>query len=460
MGVIPEKKLGLNDSGLVAACVLAWIIAGLLPALFYCRFLYADGAYFFLQILERGSFFFPAEGRQITSLLTQWPVAWGIAAGCADIGFLARCFGAGLMLMPAVLHGVAILLLLRRGLKLQAAVYVMMLWLMMGYGGLCIVTDSHTPTAVFLLAVVLVATSVPGRMGSWLALAAIGALSFCLYEFWAFYSIGLLVLLVWRLRPRWSDLPVCARLAGLGTLCIFAASGAVNAWRLLHSSANPNQASLLQMMYGTSYPVYLALITAWFLGVCGHFWLEPGFRGRQLPRILLSARARIWMLGVSFALLMVLSALQHHTMIRYSYPFRTLNLILPLVFVGWLMSISGRGELARIPAGGRKLLVLLTVCLVASEIWMTAGWREYQAWAGDVPRTEGGSIFVALPPATPMAQAWIYPWSHSAQSFLAQAIRSGSVQGIAYDPGATWNPYGPGHEAALRQIASEYGIKW
>lgn len=453
-------KFQLGDSGLVMFCWLGWILAGILPALFNYRFFYADGAYFFLQILERHSVFFPAAGREATYLLTQWPVPLAMAAGCADIHWLAWCFGAGLMLMPALLHGAALVILLRRGLKLQVVAYLVMLWLMMGYGGLCIVTDSHTPTAVFLLAVALVVSSVPEQIGPWLALMAIGTISFFLYEFWAFYSAALLVLLVWRLWPRWSGLSVHTRLAGLGTLCIFAACGVVHLWRLMHSSNNPNQSSLLQMLLGTTYPVYLVLITAWFLGVCVHLGLEARFGERPLPRILLSGRTRFWMLVVSLAVLVVLCAIQHPTMVRYSYPFRTLNLILPLVYVGWLMVITGQGESNRISAGGRKLLGLLTVWLVASETWMTAGWRDYQAWAGDVRRVEVDSIYVAQPPSTSMAQAWIYPWSHPAQSFLAQALRSGSVKGIGYDPNARWNPYGPGHEEALRAIASDYGVKW
>ena len=364
------------------------------------------------------------------------------------------------MLTPAVIHGAAILLLLRRNMMVQASLYVVMLWLMVGYGGLCIITDSHTPAAVFMLAVVLAALSDPGRIGPWLAFLGIGMLSFGLYEFWAFYSAALLVLLIWRLRPQWSRLSVRAKFAGLGTLGVFAASGALNAWRLLHSSTNPNQASLLQMLHGTTYPVYLALISAWFMGVCVHFWLEARFQGQIPPGIVLSARTRIRILGASFAFLVVLSGFQHNTMIRYSYPFRTLNLILPLVYTGWLIAIMGRGESGRIPAGGRRLLVLLTVCLLANETWLTTGWREYQSWARDMPRMSRGPVYRAQQPATPMALAWIYPWTHSAQSFVAQSIRYGSVTGIAYVPGADWDPYGPGREALLKSVAVNYGIAW
>ena len=106
------------------------------------------------------------------------------------------------------------------------------------------------------------------------------------------------------------------------------------------------------------------------------------------------------------------------------------------------------------------LAVVLTIWLVASENWMTAGWRDYQAWAAAVQRPAGESIYVAQPPVSPLAQAWIYPWSHSAQSFLSQALGTRSVNGIGFDPGAGWDPYGPGHGESLKSIAAEHGVTW
>lgn len=455
-----EHESAGHGGRLVWACGLVWVLVGALPALLSFRFLYADGAYFFLRILEGRAVFFPAEGRAATYVLTQWLAPTAIAAGCVDIRRLAWMFGAGLMLTPVLLHGASIWLLLRKRWQAQAFVYLAMVFLLMGFGGLCIVTDSHTPTAVFLLTLVWAVSFVPERGWAWLPLVAAGMLSWALYEFWAFYALGLLIPLGGRLWSRWSRMPSRARMAGVGALLVFAASAGIHAWRLWHSTDNPNQSSLLGMLSGTTYPAYLALVAAWFAGLCGHSLLATGIQSQPSPRFPLSNRTRVGMLGASFALLAVVCAVQHPTMIRYSYPFRTLNLVLPLLFGGWLMGISWRGEPTRVPAGGRGLLVALTLWLVISETWMTLGWREYQVWAGSVRSPPRNSIYAAQPPDTPMAQAWIFPWSHSAQSFLSQALRFGRVNGVAYDPGAAWMPYGPGHEESLRRIAKEYGVRW
>ena len=352
------QKSKWSISGWVAACWAAWILAGLFLALYYFRFLYADGAYFFFQILERKAVCLPAEGRAASYLLTQWPAPAALAAGCENIRWLAWCFGAGLMLVPAFLHGASLWLLLRKGFQLQAVAYLAMVVLLMGFSGLCIVTDSHTPTAIFLLAVVLVAHFVPERTGVWWALGGIGVISFELYDFWAFYSSALMVLLVWRLWPQWPGLPVRIRLAAIGLLGLFAASGGVHAWRLLHSSGNSNQASLLQMLDGTTYPVYLFLIAAWFAGLCTHFALVARPGARIWLGWVPAAPVRSPLLGVAFAALAVLCAVQHATMVRYSYPFRTLNLILPLLYAGWLMTVGARGQTAHASPGVRIGLVL------------------------------------------------------------------------------------------------------
>lgn len=454
-------KFEMNDSRMVLACWLAWIVAGLLPDLFFYKFLYADGAYFLMYILEHQLVNIAAQGREVTYILTQWPVVLAAKAGLTDIQWLAWCFGAGYIIPMGLLHGLSIYLLLRRGMLVQAIVYVVMLWLIMGYSGLFMITDLHTPTALFLLSAVLSITFVPERVWAWLMLAVIGILSFALYEFWAFYSCILIALLTWRIWPRWSGLPAGAKLLYLGTMLVFVASMAINTWRLLNSGDNPNQSSLLSMLsLKSTYPVYLSLITAWFLGVCGHFWIEARFKGRILPRILLSSRSRLWIMGLSFGLLAIICAIQHNTMIRYSYPFRTLSLILPLIYCPWLVLVTKANDEPRIlPPGGRGLLVLLTIWLLVNQAWMTAAWRDYQAWAGDVQRAEVETIYVAQPPSTTMAKAWIFPWNHSSHSFLSQALRSQSVKGVNYDPGAGWDPYGPGHEDQIMSIANRYGIK-
>ncbi len=457
-----EARSSVDVCGLFLMIIMSWVVwvvAVLLPMLICNCFFYADGAYFFLYILEHQSINFAAIGRSATYILTQWPVVLAIKAGCTNIQLLSWLFGMGYMLPLALLHGLSILLLLRREMYVQSVVYVVMLWLIMGYSGIFVITDLHTPTALFLFAVVLSITFNPERVGSWLVLAVIALISLELYEFWAFYSFILLGLLVWRAWPHWSAMSLRVKRVCIVTVLIFVTSVAINAWRLLHSSGNPNQASLLSMLWRTTYPVYLFLIASWFIGVCGHFWLEARSRAHQISRFLLSGRSRAWILLVSFVLLVLLCVIQHNTMVRYSYPFRTLSLILPMVYCVWLVFIARENGSSTVPTGGRGLLLLVIIWLVVNQAWMTIDWKKYHAWAGSVRRVDKTSIYVAQSPSTSIAKAWIFPWTHPAHSFVSQALRFRKVQAIAYDPSAKYKPYGPGNKDRVLSIALKYGIQ-
>jgi hypothetical protein len=66
-------------------CAWAALIIGVvLPALSFHRHLYADGAVYFIRILENHSWFFAAAHRRAAQVLTQWPVVAAIRLGCVN----------------------------------------------------------------------------------------------------------------------------------------------------------------------------------------------------------------------------------------------------------------------------------------------------------------------------------------------------------------------------------------
>jgi hypothetical protein len=439
-----------------------WLLFGLLPALLGFRFLYGDGAFYLLQILEHRAFFLPTDVRQSAQILTQWPALGAIELGCTDLRLLARCLGAGMMLVPVLLHAVAILILLRRGRSLQAVVYLIMLWLLTLFSSLMVTSESHVAVAVFLLAVVVALGESRFGFWSWTSLLAIALISFRLYEFWFFYAGALAALLGWRLKARLASMHRLERCLGGSLLLILLASMAYNASNLMAPGPHEDRGSLLQMLWGTTLPVYVAVISAWFAGLCAHAWLHACPPEARIVRLLPSARTRWLALLIALAAIMAvaLSGIQHNTMIRYSYPFRTLNLVLPMVYLVWLVCSNAPTRTSRALPGIRTLLAALTVSLLVQEIQMTSGWRNYQRWVGAVPPRQAGAVHAAMPPAGTLAAVWTYPWTQSSQSFLAQALRSGAVNGISYDPGAVWDPYGPTQEQRLESLARAHGVRW
>jgi len=434
-----------------------WLAGGLLPSFFSFRYLYADGAPILLEILDSQSFFFMWPGREASHAIYQWLTVLAIELGVTDIRVLAGGLGICTMLIPTLIHGLTLWILLRKKWELPAFLYLTMLWLLKLYAGLMCPGESHLAVAFFLLSTVIAFTCAPGNLASWAAIGLIGLLSFWLYEFWFFYAALSILFLAWKLKFGFSSMTVGGRLLAEAVIAIMGVSVLLNLSRLLGSSSNPNQNSLLQMLSGTTLPIYLALITTWYLGVCGHVWLigHPEYRfSSWVP-----SAVRTRLLGLFLVALLGLSAYQYATMVRYSYPFRVLNLMLPLLYIFWLFVSVLQKRAWKVPRACHQWLVLLTVALLIHETRTTMGWRQYLAWEGGVTRTSDQPMYVAQPPDTPLARTWIYPWTQSAQSFLVQAIRSGSVAGIAYDPNAGWNPYGPGHEDLILSLADRYGIR-
>ena len=454
MSAKPDPARGL------AGLWLLWLVAGLLPAWYSFRFLYADGAAYLIEIIHKRFFFFPWNGRQVAQVLDQWPAVLAVVSGARDFRFLAGCLGAGMMFMPVLIHGLALGLLLRRGRGGAAAVYLAMLWLLQLYAGLMPVAEVHVAAAVFLLFAVAVLTGDPAGKADWILAGLLGLLSFRLYEFWFFYAMLLGAVLQWKLITHWLAMRSGARWTAVVALLILAASLLINLQRLLGAGDNPNRVSFMQMLSGTTLPVYLALITAWFLGLCGHVWLACGRCPAGWSRWLPPAKVRRGALLLSLLALLALSAFQFDTMVRYSYPFRVLNLALPVIFVFWLAVAGARDAVREWPAGLRELLAVLTAALLIHETRLTLDWNRYQDWVAQVPASDPGVKFAAQPPDTRLAQTWMYPWAHSAHSFEVQALRNGSVQAVAFDPSAGWNPYGPQHAGVLRAVADECGIAW
>jgi hypothetical protein len=64
------------------------------------KHLSADGVFYFVHILEHGSFTGIAWARRHAEFLTQFPLVWTVKLGLQDVGKLVLIFGAGLLISP------------------------------------------------------------------------------------------------------------------------------------------------------------------------------------------------------------------------------------------------------------------------------------------------------------------------------------------------------------------------
>jgi hypothetical protein len=361
-----------------------------------------------------------------------------------------------MMLMPVFFHGASLAVLIRAGQRMPSAVYIIMWFLLAMYTNLMSVAESHVSAAVCCLGLVVAISGRPAGLSGWLVLGGIGLMSFALYEFWFFYAALLCLILINRLWFDWNKAGGFEKVTASIVVLLMAGSSTVNLLRLLGSSGNPNRNSFLDMLYGTTMPIYLLLIGGWFGFVCLHLFLlsRPELSmSRFLPR----EKTRSFLLVTSLLLLMVLSAIQHPTMVRYSYPFRVLNLILPLMFGVWFWLVRGRIDQPAPPVL-RPVVIILLAFLLIYETRSTWGWRKYMAWEANVEPIVGGGLFVPNPPHNTLAQIWIYPWTQPAVSFLAQALNDGQVRAIGYDPSIDYQPYGPRFEEEWRSIGKRFAI--
>jgi hypothetical protein len=447
----------MRTATLIKGYWFAWLLAGLFPALLAGRFLYADGAAYLIEIATSGHFNFPWNGRQVAQVLDQWPAVLALWAGVRDLRFVTYALGCGMMLMPVLLHGIGLMLLIRAGWSLPATVYTIMWFLLAIFTNLMSVAESHVSAAVCCLGLVVAVSGRPAGLSGWLVLGVIALMSFALYEFWFFYAALLCLILINRLWFDWNKAGGFEKVTASFVVLLMTGSSTVNLLRLLGSSDNPNRNSFLDMLYGTTMPIYLLLIGGWFGFLCLHLFLlsRPELSmSRFLPR----EKVRTVLLVTSLLLLMVVSAIQHPTMVRYSYPFRVLNLMLPLLFGVWLW--LGRGRLDQpAPPVLRPVLIILLAFLLIYETRSTWGWRKYMAWEANVEPIVGGGLFVPNPPHNTLAQIWIYPWTQPAVSFLAQALNDGQFRAIGYDPSVVFQPYGPGYENEWRLFSKRFGIK-
>jgi hypothetical protein len=105
---ITEIRARFSPADFAKVWVVALVVSlGVIGSLVQRGF-FADGAHFFLTIIDRGEFFIPWAPRTNANLFTQTPIVLGLLAGVESIDVLAAMFNWGLVFIPTLIWASAL----------------------------------------------------------------------------------------------------------------------------------------------------------------------------------------------------------------------------------------------------------------------------------------------------------------------------------------------------------------
>jgi hypothetical protein len=442
------------------------------PTVLYCHLhLFADGAQFLANLLQHGA----PRGiggtltRAAHHLLTQLPVLGAHAAGLRDVKLLSWTYGAMLFLLPWACYASATLLFLRGGQQLSAALVTLAFCLNCCFSWVFIISESHLGAGLFFLAVAVLETRRPNRgAANWILLALI--LAGCLiYEFWVFYCVILLALLVYRARDAAGS--SAARVAGtLSRLaCVIGAPWL--AYSIITSPLAGNRDAMVRSHLWSVLPETLLCNGIFLLAaIIGTFGWPPrprsgeslGPRGHPSPPAA-ADRPGLLFGGLSCALLAVMLAFLFQLATPWhAYNHRLLNASLPILFGATLLA----GRRFGAPGAGAErhavpLMAPLLACLALAGFVVLAfhavGFREFSFRLTQLCRGQSG--YVPVDASARDLKRYGTAHTYPSLSVLLQPIHGAPITAVLCRPEESFQPHGPGDFASVRQLAGKLGLR-
>ena len=166
--------------------------------------LYADGAAFFVAILESGKV--DVAGHTLARVghhvMTQVAATAAMKCGISSVRHLSWLYGIGLFYLPWFAYMLASLLFIRSKMILEAILVTMIYCLLTCFTSFFIISESHLGASLFVLTLATIVTCDLKRWPARMALLFLWLLSLSAYEFWAIFFPVCLVVLAAQPRAR------------------------------------------------------------------------------------------------------------------------------------------------------------------------------------------------------------------------------------------------------------------
>jgi hypothetical protein len=224
------------------------------------RGLYADGAWYLLSMLTKGTFYHVSYARWSVELLTQFPVVWSLKLGVTDLRTLIHVYSASLVIAPALFWTLALVRLIRDE---EFWLIFILLCLVLFNVGFMAVGEFNVAYSLVALSMAILITKRDLSLG-WMLAAVMAALCLVVaYEMTLFLGPLLIVMAIGRL---WTDkLSVTTKCLLWFCVACYAAGTGVAGYSVLHFRV-PENLSHAADVFGAARNRSLLLSVAFAVG--------------------------------------------------------------------------------------------------------------------------------------------------------------------------------------------------
>jgi hypothetical protein len=419
-------------------------------AIAFHQHFYADGAFFFAQLVEHGRVAVAGHNpaRYLNHLITQFPTVFALKAGISDPAILSRIYGSNLYYTPFFCYLFSAWLFLRKGMTLQVLLLSLMFILLSSFTSLFIISESHLAAALFILTFSVIVTCDFGRFTTLFALLCLALLGLSSYEFWALYYLLCLVYFIqkiWKKKVPFSHMALEVLIA-----IVFLGGVAVNGYAIIFSKYAENRDAMLSSHLHSVLPTVIAVSLFFGATILYMYCSRMMLTSAQLrtDRLHIMILLQKWCSSRKFALVTLIFGILTCAIyfinipkVNYAYNLRILNLILPVMFGLSFMLPQQRMSKFAGQRGVANFILPVVILAVMAHLYQTSQWITFKKSFFNALQVHSG--YVPMQYAELLEREFLWSWTSPSMSILLQALESVPIQTILFNPKKRWEPYGP-----------------
>lgn len=424
-----------------AASFMTYIVWGIWGE----KYLYADGANYFLTVASRGGYMVYPEGRRTCDILMQFFAVTAYRLGCTSFPMMGLLFGFGQTFWPVLFYSLAIAIALRYKKKEYAELVFIFASVSMIFTGFFLQLESVIGTAAYVLELILYLLHKDKKaVGSYMELGLMGIMFFLtihLNEYFSFWGWVLVAVILYRVFLAKDKLHPVYLLAAGGQIAIALISKADIAAR---GEAPDLWQTCLDIIMHKWYMLWIILVLANIFLSFEKIKFKYKRRCARLAELLLYSATLLWFF------------IKTSEIAKESYLIRYTNLGWGVLFGILLIMMELRRDLFKL----RNLTVLCCIIAIGFNLYNVKSGVEYRRYNDQYivfALINPGAGFVDKENATFQYSYYRSFWTVGFQHVCLQGLRG--MEKIDCIALGEWDPY---EHKDISKCASleRYGIEY